>query len=282
MLMNIVAIIVTFNPDQKRFIKVFYSAITQVDRIIIVDNNSHNKDFIKSLCNSQNNCEFIEIGFNSGVAHALRFGVNYAKKYNTKWLLFLDDDTILLENAVIKAMMIISDLPEAIKQRIGAVLLTFKEGNCDINEIKYGIFAGSLVKSEIAIKTCCRDEFFLDSADHDMYSRIRELRYLTLTISCKLVDHKLGKIMWIPVVSNILCRPTYYEPPWRYYYIVRNSTRLLIEGRIDSLFYIRQIIDWGIKIIFVDGFKKFIKPFGLGLLHALLNELGHLDTEILK
>ena len=278
--MNIVAIIVTYNPDQKRFTKVFHSVITEVDMVIVVDNNSQNKDFIKSLCNSRSNCEFIEVGFNSGIAHALKIGINYAMKHNPRWLLLLDDDTILLESSIVKVMKILSALPETIKRRFGAVLLSFEEGSCNVKETRYGIFAGTLIKGEIATKVCCRDEFFLDSADHDMYSRIRELGYLTLTISCKLVDHKLGKIMWIPVISSILRRPTYYEPPWRYYYIVRNSTRLLIEGKIDFVLYLRQIIDWGAKIVFVNGFKKFLKPFSLGLLHALLGELGYLGIEV--
>jgi rhamnosyltransferase len=276
--MNIIAIIVTYNPEQERFIEVFRSTIAQVDRAIIVDNDSQNKDFIKSLCNSKDNCEFIEVGFNSGIAHALRIGISYARKYNPRWLLFLDDDTIPLENAISKVMKIVNDLPEVIRQRIGAGLLGSEEGDCSIKEIRYGIFSGTLINSEIVPKVCCRDEFFLDSADHDMYSRIKELGYLTLIISCKLVDHKLGKIMWIPVISNMLRRPTYYEPSWRYYYIVRNSTRLLIEGRIDFVLYLRQIIDWGAKIIFVEGFKKFLKALGLGLMHALLNKFGYLDS----
>jgi rhamnosyltransferase len=276
--MNIVAIIVTYNPDQKRFTKVFHSVITQVDMVIIVDNNSRNKDFIKSLCISKNNCEFIEIMFNSGIAHALKVGINYAMKHNPRWLLLLDDDTILLESSIVKVMKILSDLPETIKRYIGAVLLSFEEGSCNVKETRYGIFAGTLIKGEIAAEVCCRDEFFLDSADHDMYSRIRELGYLTLTISCRLVDHKLGKMMWVPVISTILRRPIYYEPSWRYYYIVRNSTRLLIESKIDFVLYLRQIIDWGIKIMFVEGFKKFLKALGLGLMHALLNKFGYLDS----
>ncbi|MCC6055191.1 MAG: hypothetical protein LM583_00735 [Desulfurococcaceae archaeon] len=56
--------------------------------------------------------------------------------------------------------------------------------------------------------------------------------------------------------------PLDYEPPWRYYYIVRNFTRLLIEGKTDFVLYLRQIIDWGAKIIFVDGSNKFLKALG--------------------
>ena len=275
--MNVITIIVTYNPDLKRFSQGFSSALMETDHVIVVDYNSQNKDLIKALCSSATNCEFIEMFFNSGIAHALRVGINYARKYEAKWFLFLDDDTILLKGSMAKALEIVDKLPEIIKQRIGTILLGSEEGYCNIKEIRYGIFSGTLIKGELVSKVCCRDEFFLDSADHDMYSRVRELGYLTLTIYCKLVNHRLGKMMWIPVASSILRKPTYYEPPWRYYYIVRNSTKLLIEGRIDFLFYLHQITDWGIKIIFVDGFKKFLRSLGLGLIHAFLDKFSYLD-----
>ena len=58
--------------------------------------------------------------------------------------------------------------------------------------------------------------------------------YFTPSVNCKLVDHRLGIVRW----SKILHKLIDYEPPWRYYYIIRNSIRLLIEGRIDPAFYI--------------------------------------------
>ena len=111
------------------------------------------------------------------------------------------------------------------------------------------------MKAEIALKSCCREEFFLDQTDHDMYFRIREQGYLTISINCKLVDHKLGQKRWIKVLSNISRKPSDYEPPWRYYYIVRNSTKLLLENRLDFKTYIDQLRYWGIRIIFADGIK---------------------------
>jgi rhamnosyltransferase len=115
-----------------------------------------------------------------------------------------------------------------------------------------------------------------------MYFRIREQGYLTISINCKLVDHKLGQRRWIKILSNISRKPSDYEPPWRYYYIVRNSTKLLLENRLDFKTYIDQLMYWGIRIIFADGIKVFIKSFGLGLIHALLNKFGYLDRRIFE
>jgi rhamnosyltransferase len=274
--MSVVAIIVTYNPELSRFRYVLNQASKQVNHVIIVDNGSKAKDILRKLCNEANNCHFVEIGFNSGVVHALRIGINYASRYGADWLLFLDDDTVLMSNAVGKALGLIGNLPRFVLDRVGAVLLSFASGDCSIGEVRYGVFSGTLIRADIAARVCCRDDFFLDQADHDMYSRIRELGYFTLSVNCRLVDHRLGTVRW----SKILHKLINYEPPWRYYYIVRNSTILLIEGRMDFTIYRRQLIDWGIRILLVDGPWKLIKPLGLGVIHALLDELGYVEPRV--
>jgi rhamnosyltransferase len=95
------------------------------------------------------------------------------------------------------------------------------------------IFSGALVKADVAARVCCKDDFFLDLADFDMYSRIRELGYLTFGIKCKLIDHKLGTRRWVPMLRRYVD----YESQWRYY-IVRNSIKLLFEHKIDIIIYI--------------------------------------------
>ena len=278
--MSIAAIIVTYNPELSRFKHVLNQASKQVNHVIVVDNASKNKNIIRNLCNETSNCNFVEIGFNSGVAHALRVGINYAimQRYKPDWLLLLDDDTVPMDNAVSRVLDLLGDLPRFIWDRVGAVLLSSADGDCSIGKNRYGIFSGTLIRADIAARVCCRDGFFLDQADHDMYSRIRELEYLTLSVNCRLVDHRLGTKRWVPIISNMMHKLIDYEPPWRYYYIVRNSTKLLIEDKMDFAFYMQQLINWGIRILLVNGPLKLIKPLGLGIIHALLDELGYVDS----
>jgi len=179
-------------------------------------------------------------------------------------------------------MNIINSLPSQVVQKIGAILLGSRGSTCKVRECRYGIFSGTLIKTEIASKVCCRDDFFLDQADFDMCSRIRDLGLLTLIIDCKLVDHRLGQQVWIPIISHRLHKPVSYEPPWRYYYIVRNSTRLLVEGKMDVAFYVYQLIAWGTRILLKDGVRAFVKSFALGLVHGLVNRLGYLNPEVFK
>ena len=166
------------------------------------------------------------MGFNSGVAYALMRGVRYAvNKYSPSWLLFLDDDTIVMRGSVRAVLRSYEKLPEKIKRIIGAISLGSEGNYCRVYETRLGIFSGTLIKADIAMKTCCRYEFFMDQADHDLYFKIRRQGLLALQIRCKLVDHRLGTKTYVPILKRFVD----YEPPWRYYYIVRNSTILLRE-----------------------------------------------------
>lgn len=142
-------------------------------------------------------CSFIEVGFNSGVAYALMRGVRYAVvNYSPDWLLFLDDDTVVLDGAVRRALGFYEGLPRPVRDRVGLIKLGSENGNCRTYEILYLAFSGTLIKSGIALKTCCRTNFFLDQA-HDLYTKVRELGHLTLKINCKLIGHKLEKFQYL-------------------------------------------------------------------------------------
>jgi|GEM_PF-4742557 len=61
--MSVIAIIIIHNPSLDRFRLVLRLVAEQVNHLIIVDNDSHNKDAIKNLCTSVNNCNFVEVDF---------------------------------------------------------------------------------------------------------------------------------------------------------------------------------------------------------------------------
>jgi rhamnosyltransferase len=83
-----------------------------------------------------------------------------------------------------------------------------------------------------------------------------------------LIDHKLGRKRWVPIISSILGRAIDYEPPWRYYYIVRNSKVLLREGLMDPAFYVRQLLYFGVRVLLADDFAK-----ALGVPHGLMGRV---------
>ena len=54
------------------------------------------------------------------------------------------------------------------------------------------------------------------------------------------------------------------------------------RGALTILDYLRQLIIWGIPILLRDNVRKFLKPLGLGIMHALLNQLGYLDRKYIS
>jgi hypothetical protein len=49
---------------------------------------------------------------------------------------------------------------------------------------------------------------------------------------------------------------------------------------MDFALYVRQLINWGIRILLADGPWKLIKPLGLDVIRAILNELGYIEPRV--
>lgn len=247
--MKIAAIIWTFNPQISLLSKVIKSIIKQVDCIIIVDNCSKNYKLIKkSLKNYSPKINFIQIGYNSGV-HAINVGIKYALKRGAQYILILDQDTIIVRKDAIPLSL---KLFKKLSKRVAVIHLESKENSYTIKEIDhYIIFSGSIIKADvfrIHKDISVREDFFLDQADFDLFWQIRKKGYKIFSIGKKMISHELGKPFNKPFI--FLVKPKVYEPSWRYYYIVRNSTLLLKERKMSFRVYIKQLILFLINIVF--------------------------------
>jgi rhamnosyltransferase len=279
---NVVAVIWTFNPDISRLKKVLESIELQVNHIIIVDNNSSNFDQIKNLIENYkwlDKVTLIKLKYNSGV-RALNIGMQYAiETLKPEFILLLDDDTIVRQDAVNKVLNSIKR--SKLNKRIGVACLYTCPGSKIGDLIIFSgpeMFSGCMVRSSLVENGLrIREDFFLDQADNDFYEEIRKLGYFTVCYREDLIEHRLGHSIKLPLRLPLV--GSTYEPPWRYYYIVRNSTVLLLERKIDSRLYISQILHFGVPIIIVDGFKKFLRALGLGLLHGILRRLGIIRSD---
>lgn len=149
---QVVGIIISHNPNLTKFQANLNSLINEVNHVVVVDNASSNISGITILCRKMPNCNLIKLGFNSGVAYALMRGVRYAVvNYSPDWLLFLDDDTVVLDGAVRRALGFYEGLPRPVRDRVGLIKLGSENGDCKVYEILYGgAFSGTLIKSGIA------------------------------------------------------------------------------------------------------------------------------------
>jgi len=303
---KVVAIVVTYNPDINILKACLQRAAKQTCKVIVVDNFSQNVREIVSLCKAYG-CDFVEIGFNAGVPCALQRGVSYAQKYHPHWILFLDQDCILLEDSVSKALSIYSSLPENVRSRVGILALGSRGSRerCSIREITYGAaFSGTLIKNELLRSINLRVNLFLDHADYDLYKKVIENGKIALVIDCKMMHHRIGtplevqsifklkkklfafiKMLGLKSLGNVMLAENLspqinYEPPKRYYYIVRNSLILLRDGEKNIIEFLSDVVWTGIAVAYIDGFTKMFRSLCLGLMHGILGREGRLMVDL--
>ena len=130
--MKIAAGIVLYNPEIARLDKNIESIKTQVNEIILFNNGSKNtKQILKYLKNKNVNYILVNSDSNLGIAHALNRLCKEAMKKNYKWLLTLDQDTVVSPNLVHKYSQYVN-LPN-----VGQLSCTYKDRNS--SELKYKI-----------------------------------------------------------------------------------------------------------------------------------------------
>ena len=281
---EIVAIIWTHEPCLPTFSKVISSVVSQVDQVIVIDNASSNYSGIEKICKHYNNSikiSVISLKQNLGV-EALNIAMSYVTKRGFKFLLILDQDSILLDAYSMYNVLKIFDKLRNIP--IGAIHVTFKELGERVYYVDarsplvpYEIFSGTLINTQCLYGGLrIRKEFFLDQADFDFFEEMRRNGFLTLLYGKKLMEHKLGeKVRYkLPFIGYITIT---YEKPYRYYYIIRNSTALLLEGKIRSYLYFKQLISYFLALILRRQVLSALKALGLGLVHAFLGLFGVLE-----
>ena len=260
----IIALIVTFNPDERLFISL--EAVHRVvNQVVIVDNYSGDRSFmnlVKTKFN-EDSLTILELPRNIGIAGALNLGVDYIKNnFKVDYILTLDQDTILVEKNLLD---IIGDANGKF-YGIGIIALGTNKIKkaIDYREVKYVITSGNLVRVEIFNDLKFREEFFIDEVDFDFDYEVRKLGYRIVLADGYLIDHRLG----------IKLRKLAYEPQFRIYYIVRNSTVLLMERKIPLTNYIGQIGYWSLSSILHDGIVRYSRTFIIGITDGFLKRLG--------
>lgn len=291
---NIFAIVVTYHPDGDLY-KRIESIRNQVDRVLIIDNNS-SKDCLKmiSRISKDLDVDVIKNKSNLGVAEALNQGFGFVKilNKNYSWILTLDQDSSCYPNLISDLSLAFQQCP--FKNEIGIIGTNYKEKttgrilhkktkeNEDWEEVENLPTSGSLTSYD----TFCnvgefRKDLFIDYVDTEYCMRVRKSGY-RVVISSKIgMTHPLGYYRnsklhnWLkgtPMVTNYA--------PIRHYYWTRNGTKLIYENlwhdikwSINEAYYLffRRIIT---VILFEE--KKIIKmqSIGLGFWHALSSNLG--------
>lgn len=203
---KVAAIIVSYNPD-KNLLDSVNLLISQVEKIIIVDNGSieEKRKDISSIKDIDN--ERIEIIFNEenlGIATALNIGVREALKQGFNWILTMDQDSKASKDMVEKMFEVYNNIDEKERKSILSIFPNFVderiqsiEENSVMNTYEYvdaDITSGNLVNSEVFDKVGFFDDsLFIDLVDTDFCMRLNEKNIKMIKVRDAILYHSLGE-----------------------------------------------------------------------------------------
>lgn len=295
---KIVAIVVTYNIGNQ-YLNNFKSLVNQVDKIVIVDNNSDEEtvEVLKYIkLNNSNKVKIIFNEKNEGLAKAQNMGIEYANQENADWILLLDNDSLLDDKmvqtmikkylkyrekdkvAIISPMIIDKNSTKKTKYicKEGVLGIKRKVLLDDITDnILSTIASGSLVKTSVIKKIGnFKEEYFIDSVDTEFCMRAIYNGYRILVIKNAILYHELGQKRDYNILGlNIT--PTNHSA-LRRYYIYRNRIKMWREYWTKTPKYIvyeilASIYQIILIIIFENNKKQKLKMVCKGIREGARN-----------
>lgn len=241
MFKDVVAVVVTWNPEGKDFLKSFNS-YRDFFQVVIVDNGSDSESLGILEALQSDSCTLIKLKENKGIAEALNIGIDYGKTFSAKKYLLLDQDScfdnlaidILIntyENLVNAGVThpIVGPVPYSreSKKPIGmyqdALAL---ESTSKLIEVESIYTSGMLISEELATSLKQLSYFFIDYVDTEWCYRARALLSAKVYIvPDAILYHKVGEAEL--GLLNMRSKPLLVHAPIRQYYQLRNSIWML-------------------------------------------------------
>ena len=262
--------IVAYDPDD-RLEKSLRRLIEndRIARIIIVDNSDTDAGNRYGI---DARIVYIPFKANKGIAFAQNTGIELAKKEGFRWILTLDQDTIIEADLLEKYNAFIES---AETDRIAVVnsdyldinTQTLKYGNTEPISVDYVISSGSLVNIAVYEKLGPFEEaFFIDQVDNEYCYRAVRNHYRILVLPGKGFEHRLGNSKRV----KLFCKSfyVYNQSPQRTYYRTRNIKWFVQKYSDDKLLKkvkTKELRRDFIRIFFEKNTIKKLNMFAKGL-----------------
>ncbi len=237
----IFCILVTYNPDFQQLQATLSSILSQVDKIVVVNNNS------TPLNLSNAKIHVIELGNNFGIAYAQNRGIEYANSNGAKYVFFSDQDTVYPNNFVEKAIECFNRHKQ---EKIAAVIPYFYNENkkqfsrVNISKTKgYSPKIGEDVYLAHAISsgTFCHisifdvigmmnERLFIDWVDYEWCWRATKNGYKIICNTSNIIHHNMGDSY-----KTVFNRKIVVYSDFRNYYFFRNGTYLLFHSHLLTM-----------------------------------------------
>ena len=233
--------IVTYNPDIIRIKESIEAILTQTDEIYIFDNGSKNINQLEQILNIYDKHIILcKSKTNKGIAAALSKIMSFASEKEYKWVLTLDQDSVLQPGIISVYSKMIKKLSYA-----GMFTCLIKDRNFSdnenelqtkkIKEVPYCITSGALTSVKAYNETSGYDNsFFIDGVDFDICYSLREKGYKIYRVNHLGLIHEVGHGENRQLFGKSIV--IYNESPNRVYFMARNKIKLFKKHKEYGLY----------------------------------------------
>lgn len=289
--MKTTVVYVTYNPNTELLSKSLNSIVSQVDKVIIVDNTPNKDKKLEML--KTNSVEIIYLEDIYGVAYAQNIGIKKALEENCDYVMLSDQDTIYPDN-YISDMIKIFDVYD----NVGAVAPKFIDGmkksygffisltpiifrrffpQSGLHEVMGVIASGKILNAKYLSDIGLMDEeLFIDWVDLEWCWRARKKGYKIIGNADVVIEHQHGDSS-----KDIGFREVILRSPIRHYYTTRNAFHLALRDK--SLDILHRITLFFRSFRYIVGYPILSKPHLthlqyvlLGFWHGITGKLGKL------
>lgn len=237
---KVIAGIVTYNPDFERLRKNVLAIKSQVEQVLIVDNNSTKRNLLKAF--EVDNIKVIFNNKNLGIAAALNTIMKCCEKLDCEWAITLDQDSICPSEYIKIAQAAMN------MDNVGQIVPILYESNTNryyllsdkLSKDQFQIVHKSITSAAITNYKAWKeiggfDEgLFIDYVDYDYAFRIQKKGYKIVRINTVKLDHHMGDSE-LHGIGPLKVRVANHSA-FRKYYITRNMIvfmrRYKIEGHL--------------------------------------------------
>jgi len=225
----ICAIFVTFHPDES-LLERFNALPAWLDHLVVVDNEATqtSRQLLASYQSESTQFSVIHNEHNLGIATALNQGMSLAIQKRVQVVATFDQDSIISVDYLSTMIRTYNEHGDNIygcnywnAHKNRCLVTPDPPEQCQVIKKPTLITSGMLFSTDLYQKIGpFRDDYFIDSVDHEFCLRARSKGYQTLLCTAELMKHQIGSSGTSDKLSQ---RLVYSHPPIRMYYKARNT-----------------------------------------------------------
>jgi len=294
---SIVAIIVTYHPEESEIIQLLRAIESQVSHVVIVDNGSPESVGQVIRQHIPGNGLFISKGYNSGTAGAINTGILEAEKLTASHIVLFDQDACPEPDMVQKLISAMNK--KKVECKVAAVgpkysdvkgehaspfvkLRGLKLCRVDCNEdevvaVDHLISSGCLISMEALGEVGGMEEsLFIDYVDTEWCLRAIYQGYSLFGVCSAHMQHDLGDDF-----VSLFGRTITVRSSLRYYYLIRNGLWLLRQPWVPSAWRVmdacRLVLIYIVYSVFVGTKLMNWKMMTTGIWDGMTGKMGRYE-----